>query len=417
MKQFLSVLKFEFNNYFKNKSFVTITAFLMVLAAGAVAIAAMVMKGDEAGSEDKAVPGNSVVSEEELEDAKIVIVDESGLAADIINSPYLVGADVKMAESEDTVSKMLEEGTATVGFIIHELENYTCIMQNNSFFSSEQAAFEQALAAVYRNHYYEEHDLNAEELEALLTFTPESEVIIQGKDSVGNYWYTYVLVFGLYLLVFFYGQMIATSVTTEKSNRAIEILVTSVNSNSLIFGKVLAGAISGVIQAVLVLGSAMVSYSIFKEQLGGKLDFLFQIPVTVWVVFAVFGLLGYLLWAFMFGILGALASRTEDVNKTSTPLQMLYVVSFIVAMSGMYSSDSAWMKAASFIPFTSTNAMLVRSAMGTVEIWEMVVSAVLLLGSCVAVGVLAAAVFRMGTLMYGNPIKFSKALKMLKHQK
>lgn len=133
MKQFLSVLKFEFNNYFKNKSFVAVTALLMVIAAGAVAIAAMVMKSDEAGNEDTTAPGNAVVSEEELEDTHIVIVDESGLAADIINSPYLVGADVEMADSKETVSKMLEEGTATVGFIIHKLENYTCIMQNNSF--------------------------------------------------------------------------------------------------------------------------------------------------------------------------------------------------------------------------------------------------------------------------------------------
>ena len=68
---------------------------------------------------------------------------------------------------------------------------------------------------------------------------------VLGKDGEQNYWYTYVLVFVVYFLIIFYGQMIATSVTTEKSNRAIEILVTSVNPNSLICGKVLAGRLQG----------------------------------------------------------------------------------------------------------------------------------------------------------------------------
>ena len=73
---------------------------------------------------------------------------------------------------------------------------------------------------------------------------------------MGNYAYTYIMIMVLYFLLIFYGQMIATSVTSEKSNRAIEILVTSVDSNSLIFGKVFAGAIAGLIQCVLILGSA-----------------------------------------------------------------------------------------------------------------------------------------------------------------
>ena len=85
----------------------------------------------------------------------------------------------------------------------------------------------------------------------------KSETMILGKDSAMNYWYTYALIFILYFLIIFYGQMIAVSVTTEKSNRAIEILVTSVDSNSLIFGKVLAGAIGGIVQAGVILGSAL----------------------------------------------------------------------------------------------------------------------------------------------------------------
>ena len=103
--------------------------------------------------------------------------------------------------------------------------------------------------------------------------------------------------------------MIAVSVTTEKSNRAIEILVTSVDSNSLIFGKVLAGAISGLIQAGIILGSALISYRLCADAWGHGLDFLFQIPAAVWVVFVIFGLLGYLLYAFLLGMIAPWSPR------------------------------------------------------------------------------------------------------------
>ena len=233
---------------------------------------------------------------------------------------------------------------------------------------------------------------------------------------MGNYAYTYMLIMILYFLLIFYGQMIATSVTSEKSNRAIEILVTSVDSNSLIFGKVLAGAIAGLIQCVLILGSAVGTYQIFRDSWGGLLDVLFQIPMPVWAAFAVFGMMGYLLYAFGFGMLGALVSKTEDISKAAMPLTMIYLVSFFIAIFGMNDSDGLLMRVASFIPFTSSNGMLIRIAMGSVAMWEIVVSAVILAVFCVGAGFLAAKIFRFGTLMYGNPIKFSTALKKIQEK-
>ena len=244
----------------------------------------------------------------------------------------------------------------------------------------------------------------------------KSETMILGKDSAMNYWYTYALIFILYFLIIFYGQMIAVSVTTEKSNRAIEILVTSVDSNSLIFGKVLAGAIGGIVQAGVILGSALVSYHAFADAWGHQLDFLFQIPAVVWAAFLVFGLMGYLLYAFIFGMVGALVSKTEDISKSSSTVMIIYMASFFVAIYGMMMPDTMLVKVASFIPFTSSNGMLLRIALGTVAPWEIMISAVLLGGSCILVGVLAAKIFRFGTLMYGNPIKLSTAIKKIREK-
>ena len=95
---------------------------------------------------------------------------------------------------------------------------------------------------------------------------------------------------------------------------------------------------------------------------------------------------------------------------------LIYMASFFIAIFGMYDSDSILMRVASFVPFTSSNAMLIRVAMGSVELWEVLISGILLVVSCILSGVLAAKIFRFGTLMYGNPIKFSAALKKIREK-
>ena len=127
-------------------------------------------------------------------------------------------------------------------------------------------------------------------------------------------------------------------------------------------------------------------------------------------------MMGYLLYAFCFGMLGALVSKTEDISKASMPVLMIYMISFFITIFGMNDSNGMLIKVASFIPFTSSNGMLIRIAMGSVEMWEVILSGALLAVFCVGAGVLAANIFRFGTLMYGNPIKFTTALKKIREK-
>ena len=409
MKQFLTVLKFELNNYFKNKSFVLTTILLMVLAVGIIGIPGIIMSNDSGSGSD---------SEQNAEAETVALYDVNESIADLESFGTAMGMNIDWMEctDESQLEDAVNNGDAEAGFVMEDLLHYTYVVENRSMTDTLEQAFSQAAASVYRSQILEEQGLNAAEIEALYQTQPEYETQILGKDSAGNYAYTYILIMVLYFLLIFYGQMIATSVTSEKSNRAIEILVTSVDSNSLIFGKVFAGAIAGLIQCVLILGSAVGAYQIFRESWGGLLDSVFQIPVPVWVTFAVFGMMGYLLYAFCFGMLGALVSKTEDISKASMPVTMIYLVSFFIAIYGMNDSDGILMRVASFVPFTSNNGMLIRVTMGNVETWEILVSGAILAASCVIAGILAAKIFRFGTLMYGNPIKFSTALKKIREK-
>ncbi len=416
MKQFLTVLKFELNNYFKNKSFV-ITTFVLAFIIAAVVIVPTLIPGLLGEEEENAQPDISegMVADEEDGDANLQMLGiyfgkEANLDEETVKAIY--PAEWTTYEDETGIKEAVEAGELEAGFIIESPTEIVYVVNDLSMYDYLGEMFSQTLSECYKQQYLLEKGLTVEEIAESESFYVQVQEEVLGKDSGENYWYTYVLVFVVYFLIIFYGQMIATSVTTEKSNRAIEILVTSVNSNSLICGKVLAGAIAGVLQAGIILGSGFVSYSFVKEAWGGLLDFLFNIPANVLIIYAVFGVLSYLLYAFIFGMLGALVSKTEDISKSSSPVMMIYIASFMIAIFGMSSdSNNLVMKVASYIPFTSGNAMFVRVAMGSVPVWEVIISAVILVASCVIAGLLAAKIFRFGTLHYGNPIKFKTALK------
>ncbi len=424
MRQFLTVLKFELNNYFKNKSFLLTTIVLMILAVGIIAVPGVIMNMDRGESGNSAVSGSVSAGEEadgddsEESPVSFALWDKNGSIVDTGAFAASMGMNVEWISCTDAdqVEEAVNSGEAEAGFIVEDLLHYTYVVENNSMYDMNQEAFSQAAAVTYRAQILTDQGIDPVQIETLYQTQPAVETQILGKDSAGNYAYTYMLIMVLYFLLIFYGQMIATSVTSEKSNRAIEILVTSVDSNSLIFGKVLAGAIAGLIQCALILGSAVGAYQIFGESWGGLLDNVFDIPIPVWAAFAVFGIMGYLLYAFCFGMLGALVSKTEDISKAATPITMIYLVSFFIAIFGMTDSDGILMKVASFIPFTSSNGMLIRISMGSVEVWEIIISGVLLAATCAVTGFLAAKIFRFGTLMYGNPIKFTTALKKIREK-
>lgn len=407
MKQFLIVLKFEMENYFKNKTFLLTTVGLALVAAALVIVPTFIP--GFLGNDDK------TDSMEELQEFGICPGDEQ---MEKLSALFLqAGISLREYPSEKELKSAVEEESVQAGFILDSDAHVRYVVNNLQLTDTNQQTFADLYAAYLQQSYYLSHGMTPEELSEAASLAVDIEPEILGKNSAKNYMYTYILIFAVYFLILLYGQMIAVSVTNEKSNRAIEILVTSVNSSSLICGKVLAGAISGVIQMSIILGAAFGSYAAFGQAWGGMLDFLFDIPTRVLLAFAVFQLLSYLLYAFIYGMLGAMVSKTEDISKSASTVTMLYVVSFLVAIFGMMqNSDSLMMKVASFIPFTSGNAMFIRVSMGSVSFAEILISFVILAGSCVGIGILAAKMFRMATLHYGNPLKLKNALKMLRQQ-
>ena len=164
----------------------------------------------------------------------------------------------------------------------------------------------------------------------------------------------------------------------------------------------------------VVLGAVLLAYQFNREQWGGMLDMFLYIPAPVIVSFGLFGLGGYLFYAFLYGAMGALVSKTEDISKSVSGLLVVVMGVYFFSLLQLMNIDGPVIRILSFLPISSYSTMFARIAMGTVAPWEPVVSFLILAASIVGTGILGAKLYRMGTLRYGNPIKIGRALKDLR---
>ena len=407
MKQFGKILKFELKGYMRNKVFVGITIFLVVAIAIVMFIPNIIaaFESDEGDVTPTDLPTMLVYAEDE---------NLSAIVKEYFGNAF-VDYNVKVAEgSVDDLKNDIISGNAECAFVMNSASSYTYYVNNLSMYDMNTEVANTVLQEVYRINAMVQNGLTPEQAGEIMSVQIESGTETLGKDQMQNFFYTYIMIFALYMVILLYGQMVATNVATEKSSRAMEVLVTSAKPTSMMFGKVLASCIAGFSQLVLVFGTAILLYNVNKEALSNPLiASIFDIPIELFIYLIVFFVLGFLIYAFMFGAIGSTASKLEDINTSVMPITFLFIIAFMVVMFSMSSGsvDNTAMLVCSYIPFTSPMAMFTRICMSTVAWYEIAISIAILVGSTVGIGVLSAKIYRVGVLLYGMPPKFSTIMK------
>ena len=408
MKQFGKRLKFELKYYFKNKIFVGVTIFL-VLAIAAVMFFPRITALFE--TED--------ASDTPAELSVMLVKADDPAQADMVKQAFAAAFtdyDVQIIdESNDIIKDKITSGDAECAFVMTDATAYTYYVNNLSMYDMNTEIANEVLQQIYQMNAMIGGGMTVEQATDVMNIQITSEVESLGKNQMENFFYTYIMIFALYMVILLYGQMVATNVATEKSSRAMEVLITSAKPTSMMFGKVLASCLAGFIQLVAVFGSALIFYNLNKSYWGDNMiiDSIFNIPPELLVYMLVFFILGFLIYAFMFGAVGSTASKLEDINTSVMPITMLFIVAFIVVMTSMSSGDvdNTIMKVCSYIPFTSPMSMFTRIAMSTVPWYEIAISIAILVGATVGIGVLSAKIYRVGVLMYGTTPKISNIIK------
>ncbi|MFJ7755229.1 ABC transporter permease [Peribacillus muralis] len=224
----------------------------------------------------------------------------------------------------------------------------------------------------------------------------------------------YVLLFVIYFGVLMYATMIAMEVATEKTSRVMEILISSVPPVTQMFAKIMGIALLSLTQMILFFG---VGYLSIKQNLATMDEGFFSFfgfgntKISTIIYAIIFALLGYLLYATLAACLGSVVSKIEDVQQMISPMTMLVVIAFLIAMFGLGNPSASYITVTSFIPFFTPMIMFLRVGMLDVPFWEIALSIAMMIITIVLLGIIGAKIYRGGVLMYGS----SKSLKSIKN--
>ena len=411
MKQFGKILKFELKNYLANKVFVGITLVLVVLIAAVLffpRITESFKSADDTPAADNLpimlIAGDNEESNETVREAF---------------SSVFTDYEILIAENNsESIKQQITDGYAECAFVMNGLTSYTYYVNNLSMYDENTTVADEVLQNIYRMSAMMQSGMSAEDTQEIFSLQIEHETQSLGQDQMQNFFYTYIMIFALYMVILLYGQMVATNVATEKSSRAMEVLITSAKPTSMMFGKVIASCLAGLIQLVAVFGSALLFFNLNKTYWGDNaiVSSIFNMPTSLLIYMLIFFLLGFFIYAFMYGAIGSTTSKLEDINTSVMPVTMLFIIAFIVVVFSLSSGtvDNTLLKVCSYIPFTSPIAMFTRIAMSTVSFYEIAISIAILIVSAVGIGIISAKIYRVGVLLYGTTPKIGTVLKLIR---
>jgi ABC-2 type transport system permease protein len=226
----------------------------------------------------------------------------------------------------------------------------------------------------------------------------------------------YIILFMIYITVIMYANMIAMEVATEKSSRVMEILISSVSPVTQMFGKILGIALLSMTQFTILL---VIGYQSIKMNLSNLNNGMFQflgfkhLPVSTIVYAIIFFLLGYFLFATLAAVLGSLVSRIEDVQQMVTPMTLLIVIAFMIAMFGLGNPANSFITITSFIPFFAPMIMFLRVGMLNVPGWEIALGIGILVATIILLALFGAKVYKGGVLLYGKSSSFKDIIRAI----
>jgi len=222
------------------------------------------------------------------------------------------------------------------------------------------------------------------------------------------------MAFAMYMLVIMYGQSIMQSVLEEKRDRIVELIVSSIRARDLLVGKITALGAAGLLQMFIWVITAVVllNYSAAIAGLFGadaatvqmleQAHLLPNLPASTGILFLLFFLGGFLLFATLFAVIGAIVTNTQEAQQYVLPVMIPFILGLFIAMPAAENPDSTISVAGSIIPFTSAMVMPVRVLMSNVGWGEILLALALLFASAAAIVWLAAKIYRIAIFATGK---------------
>ena len=433
MQHFSIITTREYLNKIANKSFIMMTLLLPIILAGLTFLLSFLSSVNNDSSKTISVVDNTGYIYQNLDSSDDIIYDlitDSSLddAKEISRNNsdygllYISDFDTPQEIAESIV--FISEDSPSLSIINRVESQLETILTNENFRLIGIDVNEVNSSTIYIDLFQESFD--GEETTRI--------------DGLVKLIFGFFLGFLLYFFIFAYGSMIMMSVMEEKTNRIIEIIISSVKPFHLMTGKIIGVSLAALTQ-VLIWGVMFFVFSyIFSLVFGistsydtgdlilstegntGLSSFALEmisafmnLPLTnIFIAFIMYFLGGYFLYASIFAAIGAAIDNQADAQQFMIPITLLVVIALYVGILTVPEDPNGIVaQIFSYFPFTSPIVMLMRIPNG-VPIYEQIISLTILFSSVVFMIWIAAKIYRIGILMYGKKLTYGELIKWLK---
>lgn len=409
MKNLKTVTAFTISEMVRRKSFIISTLVILIIIALAFNIPNIMKKLGNDGSGEKVL----IIDPENLFEGMASNLNEAGLG-------YEFQTTTEELNLEEIKEKIKNDVDACIKF--SKQENTVKMEYIVESAAVNYGEIPQTLVATFTNLYsnlqVKKLNLSPEELSSL---KPEFDVTLTETDenaAKGNIFIMMMISIVLFYAVFFCAGQVSTAITTEKTSKIIETLVTSTDSKTIVLGKTLGIGIVGLIQVILMMIVAIISakFCMDPEILSSIFD-ISTITPTLFIITLIYFCLGYGLYSLFFALTGATVSKPEDVQSANGPVSFVAVIGFYLAYFSMMNPSSSVNKIAGIVPISSPFCMPLRVMMGTATTGEVITSVLVLIATTALVAMLAIKVYSSTILNTGARLSLKDAIKMARENK
>ena len=411
----INVIKFTFKELIKNKSYKLTTLFLVaitIIAFNIPNISNYFNKSNKANT-DK----NKIVNKQ-----KVYIYDEFKVLNDInndLNKHPVYKFEIKNEKADlNQLSKNVNDKKEVI-YIVKEVKNYNITIaglknQNNTF-STYTTDIEQYINSSYKKHLINKLNISDNEKQLLsndISFITENTIKNNGDINKNANIAMFGMVF-IFYIVLFYSIAVGTSITTEKTNKVVETLLTSTSPLNIIVGKVIGVGLTGILQMSIVIVTAIISSQIFlpKEYMTILLQNINLSPVII-LGFLYYFIFGFLIYAFLIACVGATVTKQEEVQQAQAPFSFLLIIGFYLSIFGS-NSKGILNTIATYLPISSPFINTMNLLSRKLSMMDIILPMLVLLIFTAIVAYISSIIYKKVIMNYGTRIKGMALLKEL----
>ena len=258
-------------------------------------------------------------------------------------------------------------------------------------------------------------------VERISSIASEPKIIDVGGNAGSNFLIGYVLIMFMLYTIIGYSNYVSSSVVTEKTSKAMELLITAVKPIHLMVGKVVGVGLAALTQVGAIIAALVAGIAInlpYWTKTNSSLLGLMEnnnMEISLAVVVIVYFILGFFLYAFLTASFASTVTRPEEAATVTILPVILVLISLLVGFMTLFGALSKTAaEILSFIPFFTPISMLARYTLGDASIAQLLIGMAILVAAIIVVATLAAKIFRIGVMLYGvkpTPKQLMRALR------